>query len=281
MASLNQTNDILDATISDIVAKFNEGTISTEKNVFNKVLDLVRGLDLDSQGNLKQTQNNIKILNKVRANIEPIVLNDAYKKRVKDFTKGFKDVEKINSEYLTTISKGFQPSSVLQNQIMAYEVDVTVETLARSGIKAEVIEPVKKMIQNAVLNGGGFGDLIDELREEIKGIPDVRGGSMSRYVNQIAHDSLHQYQRNYTITISKDLGYEWYYYSGGLKSTSRSYCKKRAGRHFHIEEIEDSASLKWPGKIKGTNESNILRYCGGYNCGHRYLPIDEKMFRSM
>jgi hypothetical protein len=275
MPTLLDTNDLLDDTISGIVQDFNKGTLSTEKNVFNEVLGLIKGLDVGRDGNLKQTNTNFKILNSIRAKIEPVVLNDAYKKRVTKYMTGFTDVQKINNEYLGTIAESFKPNAVLQKQILSYEMEVTANSLVGAGIEAEVIDPVKKLIQNAVVSGGGYGDLVGQLRDDIKGIPDIRGGSLSRYTNQIATDAMNQYSRNYVQAISNDLDFEWFYYSGGIKSTSRRYCKKRSGRHFHKKEIEKSSHLKWSGKSKGTNESSIFTLCGGYNCGHRYLPVDE------
>ena len=275
MPTLDQTNDALDATISDIVAKFNKGTESTEKGVFNAVIGMVKELDLDKTGNIKQTQKNIRMLNKIRSKVEPIVLNDDYKKRVREYMGGFKDVQIINDNYLNEIAASFNPSPVLQQQIMKYELEVTGNSLVGAGISEEVIDPVKKIIQDSVMNGGAYGDLVEQLRMEIKGIEGERLGRLSRYTGQIATDAMNQYSRNYVQTIGKDLGFEWYYYSGGLKGTSRKYCKKRAGRHFHIEEIEESSHQKWAGKIPSTNESNILTYCGGYNCRHRYLPTDS------
>ena len=97
-------------------------------------------------------------------------------------------------------------------------------------------------------------------------------GSLERYSGQIATDSLNQYSRNYDQAVTSDLGLEWVWYSSGLKGTSRRYCKRRAGKYFHVKEMEASASLKWPGKIPNTNASNIQRYAGGYNCMHKYLP---------
>jgi len=278
MPTLNQTDKLLDAEIERLLSAFEAGTISTEKNVFNEVLGLIKGFDLDNSGNLKQTTKNIRLLTTIRNKIEPVVLNDAYKQRVATFGKGFKDVGGITDEYLASIRTGFAPNQALQNQILKYELEVTGNSLLGAGIEAQVIDPVKNMIQKAVTAGGSYGDLVDELRIAIKGIEEGAGmvkGSLSRYTNQIATDSLNQYSRNYVQAISSNLDFEWYRYSGGIKSTSRKYCKKRAGRHFHIEEIEKSSHLKWSGKMKGTNESNILTNCGGYNCGHRYLPVDN------
>jgi hypothetical protein len=278
MPTLNQTDKLLDAEIERLISNFEAGTLSTEKNVFNEVLGLIKGFDIDRDGNLKQTTKNIRLLTTIRNKIEPVVLNDAYKKRVASFGGGFSGVSEITDEYLASIRTGFAPNQALKDQILKYQLEVTGNSLAGAGIEAQVIDPVKDMIQKAVTQGGGYVDLVDELRIAIKGIEEGAGmvkGSLSRYTNQIATDSLNQYSRNYVQAISKDLDFEWYRYSGGIKSNSRSYCKKRAGRHFHIEEIEQSSHLKWSGKMKGTNESNILTNCGGYNCGHRYLPVAD------
>jgi len=129
--------------------------------------------------------------------------------------------------------------------------------------------------------------MVDELRLIIKG-DEERLGQLMRYSKQITTDGLNQFNASYNETIAKDLGLEWYFYSGGKRKTSRPFCKKYAGRYFHKKEVQDFGRRKdldgsnlcggssktdlCAGRVKGTNASNIWRYRGGHNCSHLYKP---------
>jgi hypothetical protein len=73
--------------------------------------------------------------------------------------------------------------------------------------------------------------------------------------------------------MTADLGLEFYSYSGGLMDTSRDFCIARAGKVFHRKEVESWAGQSWAGKMRGTTESSIFIYCGGYGCTHSLVPI--------
>lgn len=274
MPSPESHSQIVDNSIADIVQKFNEGTETTQRAIFNKVNQLIKDLSLNPDGSIKQTTANMKILNRIRATIEPAIITDAYKGRVNRFLNGFDEVKGLSDGYLAALTQSFQPSKLLYKQVLEFNKEITFNSLLESGINKNVIDPIKELIQTNVTSGGNYGDLVDSLRDQIKGIPDERLGSLQSYSKQIATDSLNQFSANYENTVSADLGLEWYYYSSGLRSTSRRYCRKRAGKYFHKKEVEDSARERWSGKIPATNASTIFRYRGGYNCDHRFHPSD-------
>ena len=141
-----------------------------------------------------------------------------------------------------------------------------------SGIDQYVIEPVDKILTQNVTVGGAFDDLTEALKTEILGDAE-RLGTYERYTTQITRDALNQFNSNYNQSVGNDLGFEFYQYQGGVKSNTRSYCRVRAWKYYHIKEIQTEIPEDWSGKIPETNSSNILTYRGGYNCRHQYRPV--------
>ena len=103
----------------------------------------------------------------------------------------------------------------------------------------------------------------------------------TRYIEQIATDSLYQMTQTYQLKISNDLGIEYYYYAGTKMKTSRQFCISRYGKVFTKKEIQSWPELNWAGKIPGTDKNTIFVYRGGYNCRHTLRPISKNLYQKL
>ena len=56
---------------------------------------------------------------------------------------------------------------------------------------------------------------------------------------------------------------------------SREFCVERAGNYYHKDEVSAWANLDWQGKRRGTTESTIFIYAGGYRCLHQIIYVSE------
>lgn len=276
-------SDVLDTKIERSVSRFLDGVESAQSGMFNKVLALIKELELNPSGSIRSNTKNLAILNRVRTELQKTILTDSYIAKVGNFSNQFEAVKTLNDSYLGTLSTAFNPNRLAYKDALKVSVQLTRDSLLESGISERVINPAKKIITDAITGKWTYSDLVDNLRTTIKGDPETLGG-LERYTKQIATDSLNQFSANYTQTVSEDLGFEWYFYSGGKRSTSRPFCKQYAGKYFHKKEIEDFGkgkdidggrltSTQKQGWIKGTNSSNIFTYRSGWNCGHQYVPV--------
>lgn len=81
----------------------------------------------------------------------------------------------------------------------------------------------------------------------------------------------------------RDLGIEFYFYSGSCIATTRDFCLEHANKYFHYKEIMDWAIEDWEGKHLKTNEKTIFKYVGGYckkgdkneTCKHVLMPASQ------
>lgn len=279
--NINAVANVMD----DGVDAFLEGVEKSQSGMFNKTLAIVKELETDINGNIKTTVKNLRLLTRVRKTIVDEILTESYQKRVKTFTNQYPAIQTLNNDYFKGIEAAFNPNRELYNQIVQNSIQTTSASLLESGIDQNVIEPIIRIVDDSVSTGATFSDMVDELRLVMKGDPE-RLGKLMRYSTQITTDALNQFNGIYNETIAKDLDLEWYFYSGGIRKTSRPFCKKYAGRYFHKKEVEDFGRKKdldgsnlcggpsktdlCQGRIPGTNSSSIWRYRAGFNCKHVY-----------
>ena len=279
--------DLVEDVISSETERFISGVSSAQSGIFNRVTALVKELDLDASGKIKTTAKNVKILARIRTDIEKELLTDTYKANVAHVNKQLEAIKGLNDQYYGALVEAFKPNREIYGQLLKSSADVVYESLAGSGVYSSIAEPVKEIVRQAVFGGDNFASLIDNLRIELKGIPGERVGSLERYTGQIVNDALSQFDRTYNQQVSNDLGLEWIRYAGSAIKTSRPFCEKYHNQYFHIAEFSDMGedpgkgpdgeAINRTGFIKGTNGDNIFRYGGGYNCRHviRYVTIDR------
>ena len=122
--------------------------------------------------------------------------------------------------------------------------------------------------QNAIA-GKPFNEMVKDIRGLITGDVDRRGRSMSGYASQIAHDSVMQFDGQFTIYKAKEAGLDKFKYTGTLVRDSRDHCRLHLGKTYTEERIREIWSGDWAGKAEG--DAFIVR--GGYRCRHTWLPI--------
>jgi len=111
--------------------------------------------------------------------------------------------------------------------------------------------------------------MVKDIRGLITGDVDRRGRSMSTYASQIAHDSVMQFDGQFTVFKAKEAGLDKFKYTGTLVRDSRDHCKIHVGKTYTEERIREIWQGSWAGKSEG--DAFIVR--GGYRCRHTWIPI--------
>ena len=122
--------------------------------------------------------------------------------------------------------------------------------------------------QNAIA-GKPFEEMVKDIKGLITGDVDRRGRTMSGYASQIAHDSVMQFDGQFTVYKAKQAGLNKYKYTGTLVRDSRDHCKKHINKIYTEERIREIWQGSWAGKSEG--DPFIVR--GGYRCRHTWLPV--------
>lgn len=290
--------DILER-IEEAITKFNKNIPGIQKNVLDGILEELRKLDL-KDSRIKPTVANLKLIASVKNKLQRLILTDDYIDEVKEFVKSFSDVTKLQNEYWKSVEQTFKPKTLLK-EIRNQSIADAVQKLTEAGIGVNIENGITDILRTNITSGGSYKSLEAQLRELLTNT-DKSDGALLKYTKQITTDSIHQYNAQYTQTVSNDLGFEWYAWQGSEIMTSRPFCQSMVEerRYFHISEVpallraenmyytdnKDGERKKVPiykktglphGFIEGTNTENFFVRRAGYQCGHQARPVSESL----
>jgi hypothetical protein len=278
------------------IRRFTKGIPDIQKSALENILDELRKLDL-RDGKIKPAVRNLRLIVRIKAKLNRLILTDDYIKEVKEFAKSFNEITKLQNEYWRGIEKTFAPKTLLK-EIRNQAIQDTVKKLTEAGIGTNISDRIGDILKQNITSGGSYRSLEAQLRESLTDT-QKSDGSLTKYTKQITTDSINQYNAQYTQIVSSDLGFEWFAYQGSDIMTTRPFCDAMTDfRYFHISEVprllkaedlyyvKDGKRTKVPiydktglphGMIDGTNPENFFVRRGGYNCGHQIRPVSEAL----
>lgn len=278
----------INALVEDSAKNFNDKTPSLQQRVYDEIVLLLKDLDLKGD-RLATTVKNIRAIGDINRKLEKIIFDEGYKDQVKDFLKVYSEIAQAQNQYFKSVEEKFKPTAVLQ-AIREQSVDSTLNGLTEAGLTANVIDPIKNILQKSITTGGSYKELSETLRVNL--IDDQTGdGLMTRYLKTYTTTSVAQYSRNYSQTVAEGLQFAWYRYVGSNIETTRCFCRAMTEKeYFHKSEIPallkgDFAEFEDKecginrktglpeGMINGTNIANFMTYAGGWNCQHSIFPV--------
>ena len=272
-------------TIDSGINSFLEKIPAIERKQYNSILVLVKELEL-SGGNIKNNLNNIRLISKIKREMDSLVLSKSYINGVLELVDVYDSIEELQKNYFSEISDKFKPKKVYE-ELKKVAVLETVSLLTEGGVGAAYSGEIKSLITEYITSGGSYGDLVGGLKTAM--VADGKGGKLLRYAKQIATDSLNQYNGAVNKAITDDLGLDWFVYVGSLKGTSREFCLVMTDvKYFHRSEIPEIIKGNIAGKKvelnsdgmpvgfdEGTTAATFEYYRGGYQCGHSIFAVSE------
>jgi hypothetical protein len=274
-AELEKIIKRLDDQVNKSLSGFNDLT-RAERELYNFVSDFVASL---KTGSARQRIDSLKVIERFRIELNKKLESGIYGSKVKAFAASFTGAGSIINDYFAALSVDFKSGNSLYKALLESNVQTTLQTMLGARMHASFTEPVIKLLKDNIAGNGSISDLRRKLLTQIVSQPDAPA-SITRYVNQVATDSIEQFTRNYINTISEDLGLNFYLYAGTEIKTTRKFCDERTGRYFTKLQVESWANLTWAGKIPETTKATIFTYCGGYNCRHRLLPVSKDIYEA-
>lgn len=271
--------DTLTQEIDRAVREFTDSLPAIEKKIYASLLNELKNLSLYSDGSIKNNYENIRSIGRIKQTLQKIILNKTYLTQVSGFIDAYNTVEKIQNIYFGKISAEFSPKKVLE-EVKKQSVNDTVDLLTENGINANLIDPIKEIIQTNITSGGSYAELTEQLRDKILGTPEL-DGSLVKYSSQVTTDAINTYSATYTKVITDDLGLTWFRYVGSLIKTSRPFCVAMVAKSYvHQSEFPeilkgniDGKKVSLAGLNPNTTPANFQILRAGYNCQHQLIPI--------
>lgn len=294
MAKADLILEDLLSLIETRIDSFNEKMPKVQRDAYNVILDLTGDLET-SNGRIKATMKNIKLISKIKQQLSKVIFTKEYEEELDKIVKTYGEITKLQNQYFTAAIGKFTVPKVLA-EVQQLAIEGVVDAMGLDAVGVNVISPVRDILVKNVTTGGSKAEFLDEVREYL--LDTERGdGKLVKYTKQIVTDSLNQYSANYTQIVSDDLGLEWFKYVGSNKETTRPFCKaltdaKQTCMPFihrsqlpEIVEgqicgeqvpIYDKTGLPH-GMIPGTNAVNFPINRGGYNCNHQLVPVSAAL----
>lgn len=264
----------IDDLIQETDAAYLIAITRVQDRLYNQVVAVLKDLELDDEGYIKQSSANRKIISKASDKVNEIFNSALYTSAVSNYISIIPKVDKLNVRYFSDISDGFKANRLFLKNLQAETIATVEQYILRDGLQSQVIGPLSQILNQNVNSGGQFSGFLTQIRDYIKGNDQVEGRAM-RYTRTYLRDTVFTYSRTFQQSITNDLGLEFYLYSGGLMDTSRPFCTERNGQYFSHKEVESWASLEWAGKKSGTTTSSIFLFAGGWNCNHQLIPVSK------
>lgn len=280
------------ATIEKATNKFNESLPQTQRQVFSKIIELSRELEI-TRGRIAPSVNNVRLIARIQKELENIIISKPYLKKLDEFVAAFDTVEEINGKYFSAINEKYKPTAVFR-EIKKQTIDETLSSLSESGIGENITKKIRDILRTNITSGGKFEDYVEQMRQYIT---DTRAGdgALVKYAKQITTDSINQYNASYNQIATADLGLVWYKFVGSLIATSREMCVKMIEAkndcmpYIHKSQFREllngivcgqqvpiykKTGLPY-GMIEGTTVDNYLIRRNGYGCAHQLYPVSS------
>lgn len=277
-----QPRELADKIEGLIVAankEFAKSIIAVESKVYDDLVTILRFVELDSEGYIKQNAGNRQILRAAQKQFDDTILNSGYQTAVEKHLSVITKIDALNESYFESISSAFKPNRVFIRSLQTNAINSINEYILQDGLQASVGIPLRNIMSTNINSGGSFSGMLKQLNDFIKG--GENEGRLLSYSRTYLSDTLFDYSRAYQAAVTQDLGLVWFFYSGGVTASgkgskgSREFCLERVDQYFHKSEVESWASLEWAGKKAGTTKSSIFIFAGGWNCKHSLIPVHE------
>ncbi len=281
--SLTTLTKFLDNSIEN----FTKDVPGVQQQIFRRVQLLLRDLDL-RKGSVKASVANLRKINRIKREIEQIILSDKYLGEVEAFTDAFNKTTDLQTDYFKLLKKDFTTPKFIDTLRQA-SIANTRAALTESGIRANVVDKAADIIQRNISESASFGDLVEDMRVFLTKTEESVG-ALQRHTSQIVTDSLNTYAREYNTVVADTLNSQWFLYVGGIVQGSRDFCialvKKKwihksefsqiTKGNIDVDNDGDTEKVSLDGLKPNTTATSFQTLAGGWSCNHVVAPINEE-----
>ncbi len=271
--------------LKDSENKMDSDVIKLQTKLLTLILSEYAPLfDTDSEGNLKQTDKNLRLINQLEKTFDKF--SETFNK---DMMKGFaNDLLKIvplSANYFKAqgIKSDIVDKAADQESFIKKIIGVDEDNKLIKGGYLDSLskyQSVKLKLQNYVVSSISTGKDLKSFTRGFKTLIEGKkrvDGIMSGYYRTYAHDKFFEVDAIVNKTMADNLGLKYFIYEGDLIESSRQFCIKRAGKVYSVEETKtwkDDPDLI-DQKTKDTYNPLIER--GRYNCRHFIKYISQPL----
>jgi hypothetical protein len=254
-----------------------------QRDAWRKLGPLLAEMDVDADGNIAQTEDNIRRIGLLTEELNKVLAGGEYKDAVQSFLGSIDEGIQLTDDIARKIDSTFEPNNV-QKQLLNISKQNAINAFFGSGLRERVTQPFLEQLTANVAARAPLREAVKALQGVIEGT-DTTDGRLLANVRTTAGTAQAIADRSYAAAVNEELGIEYFQYLGGEIPTTRPFCEHREGEIFHRKEIEawgageNSAGINdirngtWDGRIDGTDSRSIFTFVGGWNCRHYLVPV--------
>lgn len=261
---LERLDSVPDAFISSVE--------KAQKQVYKDILKSISSFETQG-GKIILNQKNLANITTISEKLRESLFGGEYKDAVETFVKEIATQSNITNSYFSNAFSEAFTEQTIYKEVLKASITQTLALYSENALEQVLITLIREQLFASITSGSSMADMIDAVTEGITGLKGE--GKLLSYVKRISYDAFAVNDRSYTNIIAESLEVEWYKYTGGLISDTRTFCAERNGKFYNKNEIKAWASKDWQGKRAGTNGETIFNFAGGYNCKHSILPVPE------
>ena len=254
-----------------------------QRDAWRKLGPLLAEMDVDANGNISQTEDNVRRIGLITDELNKVLAGGEYKAAVQSFLASIDEGVQLTDDIAKKIDNNFKPDNV-QKQLLAISKQNAINAFFGSGLRENVTQPFLEQLTANVAARAPLREAVKALQGVIEGT-DTTDGRLLANVRTTANTAQAIADRSYAAAVTDELGIEYFQYLGGEIPTTRPFCQHREGAIFHRKEIEawgdgknsgginDIRGGTWDGRIDGTDSRSIFTFVGGWNCRHYLVPV--------
>lgn len=254
-----------------------------QRDAWRKLGPLLAEMDVDENGNIAQTEDNVRRIGLITDELNKVLAGGEYKDAVQSFLGSIDEGVQLTDDIAKKIDNTFEPNNV-QKQLLNISKQNAINAFFGSGLRERVTQPFLEQLTANVAARAPLREAVKALQGVIEGT-DTTDGRLLANVRTTAGTAQAIADRSYAAAVNEELGIEYFQYLGGEIATTRPFCEHREGQIFHRKEIEawgegeNSAGINdirngtWDGRIDGTDSRSIFTFVGGWNCRHYLVPV--------
>ena len=217
--------------------------------------------------------------------IKPLPIADKFKTLTKPDLKVINDLkflsfsgfQDIGNRFLDTIANEVYQSAVIGKPFseMVKNIRGQINGVYQRSNENAINRLVDYIDKNRYSTDASIIARVKSARETLhtKYGADILGENMRKYSSQIAHDSIMQFDGQFTKYKGDEAGITSYKYTGTSITTTRDFCRRNLNRVF----TEEEARSVWSGQSwAGKSGSDPFVNRGGYRCRHSFIPFDPE-----
>jgi hypothetical protein len=270
----------------EVPKRLETAAIKTQAEAWRKIKPLLEDMDVSADGNIEQTENNIRRIGLISDELKKVLAGSDYRQAVKDFLDSIDKGVVLTNDIARTFEESFEPNEV-QKQLLQISKQNAINAFFGSGLDQRFTQPFLEQLTSNIAARAPLRDAVNTLEGLVTGT-EANDGRLLANIKTTATTAQAVADRSYSAAVNDELGLEWFEYLGGEIPTTRPFCEHREGEIFHRKEIEawgagknsgginDIRNGTWAGRIDGTDSKSIFTFVGGWNCRHYLVPVPDR-----